>query len=63
MTTKPSRAMTIPPLPDPPQHEPEDMTSYEHLHLNGSSHHLARHFGHPQIDFSCPEEAGKEDMT
>ena len=28
------------PLPDPPEREPEDMTSFDHLTLNGGAHHL-----------------------
>ena len=55
MTTKPTKVTTITPLPDPPQREPEDMTSFEHLHLNGNSHHLARHFGHPQTTIVAAE--------
>ena len=55
MTTKPTKQQIIPPLPDPPQREPEDMTSFEHLHLNGNSHYLARHFGHPQTTIVAAE--------
>ena len=55
MTTKPAKTPTIPPLPDPPQREPEDMTSYEHLHRNGNSHHLAQHFGNPEITIVAAE--------
>ena len=47
MTTKPSATRTFPPLPDPPEREPEDMTSFDHLTKNGGAHHLAQHFGHP----------------
>ena len=47
MTTKPRAARTFPPLPDPPEREPEDMTSFDHLTKNGGAHHLAQHFGHP----------------
>ena len=35
-------------LPDPPQREPDEMTSYDHLHKTGSSLHLARHLGNPE---------------
>ena len=35
-------------LPDPPQREPDEMTSYDHLHKTGSSHYLALHFGNPE---------------
>ena len=34
-------------LPDPPEGEPEDMTSFDHLTLSGSVHHLAQHLGTP----------------
>ena len=34
-------------LPDPPEGEPEDMTSFDHLARNGSVHHLAQHLGNP----------------
>ena len=35
-------------LPDPPQRESDEMTSYDHLHKLGNSHHLAQHFGNPE---------------
>ena len=44
MTTKPQ---TLLPLPDPPEHEPDDMTSFQHLTKNGSVHHLIQHLGNP----------------
>ena len=44
MTT---RARTLLPLPDPPEREPEDMTSFQHLAKNGNVHHLIQHFGSP----------------
>ena len=47
MTTKPRATRTFPPLPYPPEREPEDMTSFDHLTKNGGAHHLAQHFGHP----------------
>ena len=34
-------------LPDPPRREPDEMTSYDHLHKPGSAHYLALHFGRP----------------
>ncbi len=34
-------------LPDPPQREPDEMTSYDYLHKPGSAHYLALHFGRP----------------
>ena len=35
-------------LPDPPEREPDEVTSYDHLHKIGNAHHLAIHFGHPE---------------
>ena len=34
-------------LPDPPRREPDEITSYDHLHKPGSAHYLALHFGRP----------------
>ena len=34
-------------LPDPPEREPDDMTSFDHLSASGSTHHLIQHFGNP----------------
>ena len=34
-------------LPDPPEGDPEDMTSFDPLARNGSVHHLAQHLGNP----------------
>ena len=44
MTTKPQ---TFLPLPDPPEQQPDDMTSVQHLGENGNLHHLAQHLGNP----------------
>ena len=44
MTTKPQ---TLLPLPDPPEREPEDMTSVQHLGENGNLYHLIQHLGYP----------------
>ena len=45
MTTKPQ---TLLPLPDPPEREPDDMTSFQHLAKNGNLHHLAQYLGNPE---------------
>ena len=42
MTTKPR---TLPPLPDPPEREPDDMTSVQHLGETGNLHHLRQYLG------------------
>ena len=34
-------------LPDPPKREPDEMTSYDHLHKLGNAHYLAVHLGNP----------------
>ena len=44
MTTKPQ---TLLPLPDPPEREPDDMTSFQHLTKNGGVHHLIQYLGNP----------------
>ena len=45
MTTK---SQTLLPLPDPPEREPDDMTSVQHLGENGNLHHLIQHLGNPE---------------
>ena len=35
-------------LPDPPEGDPEDMTSFDHLALSGSVHHLAQYLSNPE---------------
>ena len=44
MTTK---AQTLLPLPDPPEREPDDMTSVQHLGESGNLHHLMQYLGNP----------------
>ncbi len=34
-------------LPDPPEREPDDMTSFDHLAATGNVRYLIRHFGNP----------------
>ena len=43
------------PLPDPPERGPEDMTSFDHLTLNGRAHHLVQHFGKPETTLVAGE--------
>ena len=45
--TRPERHRRVV-LPDPPEREPEDMTSFSHLNKNGTVHHLVHHFGKPE---------------
>ena len=47
LTAKP-RSADVFELPDPPPREPDEMTSYDHLHAPGSSHYLIQHFGNPE---------------
>ena len=35
-------------LPDPPEREPDDMTSFDHLARSGNAYRLAHHLGQPQ---------------
>ena len=35
-------------LPDIPQREPDEVTSYDSIHQPGSSHHLIQHLGNPE---------------
>ena len=42
-------------LPDPPEGDPEDMTSFDHLTLSGSVHHVARHLGNPETTIVAGE--------
>lgn len=44
MTTK---AQTLLPLPDPPEREPDDMTSVQHLGENSNLHHLPNTWATP----------------
>ena len=55
MTTKPTNTRTFPPLPDPPERDPEDMTSFDHLTLSGSVHHLVHHLGNPETTIVAGE--------
>ena len=43
MTTKPTTTRAFLPLPDPPEREPDDMTSVQHLNKNAGAHHPAQH--------------------
>ena len=47
-TAKTRQPLTDYQLPDPPQRHPDEVTSYDQLHEDGSSHHLIRHLGNPE---------------
>ena len=55
MTTKPTTTRAFLPLPDPPEREPEDMTSFDHLTLSGSVHHLVQHLAKPETTIVAGE--------
>ena len=42
-------------LPDPPEREPDEMTSTRHLTMTGSAHYLARHLGRPRTTLVTAE--------
>ncbi len=49
-TTRPAQPAATPPffrLPDIPEKHPDDMTSVQHLHEPGHTHHLSQYLGHP----------------
>ena len=48
MTTKPTTTGAFLPLPDPPEREPDDMTSVQHLGENGNLHHLIQYLGNAE---------------
>ena len=44
------------PLPDPPEREPDEkMSTVDHLHQPGNTHHLLRHFGNPDTTLVTAE--------
>ena len=63
MTTKPTKAPTAPPLPDPPQREPEDMTAFNHLAATGNTRYLMLHFGNPETTLVAGEHYITPDLT
>ena len=42
-------------LHDLPEREPEDMTSFDHLTLSGSVHHIAQHLRDPETTIVAGE--------
>ena len=42
-------------FPDPPEREPDDMTSFDHLAATGSVHHLMQHLGNPDTTLVAGE--------
>ena len=52
MTTK---AGTLLPLPDPPEREPDDMTSVQHLAENGNMYLLIQYLGNPDTTIASGE--------
>ena len=54
-TAKTTRSRSRFQLPDIPQREPDEMTSYKHLSVNGSTHHLVRHLGNTETTLVTAE--------
>lgn len=52
MTTKPQ---TLPPLPDPTERTPEEMTNFNHMNLTGNTHHLVHHLRNPETTLVAGE--------
>ena len=54
-------------FPDPPEREPDDMTSFNQLTPNGNVHHLIQHLGNPDTTLVAGEHylsvAPTQDMT
>ena len=42
-------------LPDPPEREPDDMTSFDQLAITGGAHYLAQHLGNPETTLVAGE--------
>ena len=42
-------------LPDPPEREPDDMTSFDHLTRTGAVYLLAKHLGSPETTLIAGE--------
>ncbi len=42
-------------LPDPPEREPDEVTSYRYVHNSGNPHFLLRHFGNPETSLVTAE--------
>ena len=54
-TAKTTRSQSRFKLPDIPQREPDEMTSYKHLAVNGSTHHLVQHLGNTETTLVTAE--------
>ena len=52
MTTK---AQKTTPLPDPPEGNPEDMTSFNQTNITGNAHYLLDYFGNPDTTLVAGE--------
>ena len=54
-------------LPDPPEREPDDMTSFDHLSVTGAAYLLSKHFGSPDTTIVAGEHyitpVPTQDMT
>ncbi len=55
ITIKTTRSQSRFRLPDIPQREPDEMTSFDHIHMIGSAHYLVLHFGKPETTLVAAE--------
>ena len=60
MTTADASAKTPKPqvsfqLPDPPERHPDEVTSYDQIHLPGNTHFLYQHLGNPETTLVAAE--------
>ena len=60
MTTK---VQTLLPLPDPPEREPDDMTSVQHLGENGNMYLLTQYLGNLETTIVSGERYIVPDVT
>ena len=54
-TIKTNRSQSRFRLPDIPQREPDEMTSFDHIHMIGRAHYLVLHFGKPETTLVAAE--------
>ena len=50
-------------MPNPPEHEPDDMTSFNHLSVTGGASLLTQHLGNPDTTLVAGEHDAIRDPT
>ena len=50
-------------FPDPPERTPDEMTTFDHLTINGNAHHLALHLGNPDSTLVAGDRYVSIDVT